>query len=260
MISLKSQEFREFFRLALAFTGLRVALVDPSGTRSVKLYPESAENPLCRLIQSHPYGLAACQETDRQNCLLAARNHQILQYLCHAGMIDLAVPVFVDGQHIATINCGQVLPEPSAETGVAQLLERHPYLAAEQAALTRAYYLTPAMTTEQLANALRLFAFFADYVCEVGRRLKDCPGHRENEGIDKAHATSAGTSVSRSAWRRLLAWCTYAPAYLSALFRKVAGMTYTDYVQHLRIEEAKRLLTTTRKGSQKLPERSALTA
>ena len=221
---------------------------DPSGTQSVKLYPESAENPLCLLIQSHPQGLGACRDTDRQNCLRAARHRQSLQYLCHAGMIDLAVPVFVDDEHIATINCGQVPPEPPTEAGAARLLARHPYLATEQAALCKAYYSTPTVTNEQLVNALRLFIFFADYFCAVGHRLKDATQHRENDGIDKAQWYLRRHFREQISLEETARQVHYAPAYLSTLFRKVAGMTYTDYVQRLRIAEAKRLLATTQQG------------
>jgi len=243
-----SREFREFFELTLAFTGLRVALVDPSGTQSVKLYPDAAENPLCRLIQSHPLGAGACRETDRQNCLRAAQERENRSYLCHAGLVDIAVPLFVDGQHIATINCGQVLPEAPTEEGFHRLLVRIAYCAGQQAAVHDAYLQTPCISGAQLDNIMRLFAFFAEYFCEVGRRLKAYQRQSKNDGIELAlrylrqHFREPVTLEETA--RRV----HYAPAYLSALFHQATGITYTEYVQHLRIDEAKRLLASTERG------------
>lgn len=244
----KSREFREFFEITLAFTGLRVALVDPSGTQTVKLYPDAAENPLCRLIQAHPLGTCACRETDRQNCLRAAQERESLSYLCHAGLVDIAVPLFVDGQHIATMNCGQVLPECPTAEGFHRLLSRVDYCAGQQAALRDAYMHTPCVRGAQLENIMRLFAFFAEYFCEVGRRLKAYQRQSKNEGIDLARRYLRQHFREPVSLEETASRIHYAPAYLSALFRKATGMTYTEYIQHLRIDEAKRLLTITERG------------
>ena len=60
-------------------------------------------------------GVELCNDCDIKWGEIAAKKGEPVIYNCHAGLTDFAVPVTIEGRHIATILCGQVLTEPPNE-------------------------------------------------------------------------------------------------------------------------------------------------
>jgi ligand-binding sensor protein len=114
----ESKEFRQFFVIVRKLTGIPVVLVSPDSKRGKLLYSKTTETPLCHLIRTNPIGRKGCDDTDYLHLRKAASNKQVFHYLCHAGLRDMVMPVIINGEHVATINCGQVLPEPHSEKGL----------------------------------------------------------------------------------------------------------------------------------------------
>ena len=66
-----------------------------------------------RYCRSTTEGSRKCHESDRYGGLTSARLRKPHIYEClNAGLIDCAAPVIVEGFHLATILCGQVLESP----------------------------------------------------------------------------------------------------------------------------------------------------
>ena len=240
-----SPEFAEFFEIVRNLTGVLVGLVDPEKQHSRRLFPESAENPLCRLIKSRPAGLAACQATDSRHCVDVALAKEGEVYLCHAGLMDMAVPIIVHDQLIATINCGQVLPASPTPEGYRELQRRCAALNLPALALREAYYASPSLSQEKIRTTLRLLTFFAEYFCEVGDRLiSSRPGAVRAE-IERAQHYARRHFPSPIRLEDVAAHVGLSPAYFSTLFHRSVGEPFIHYVQRLRVEEAQRLLLTT---------------
>ncbi|OGF50717.1 MAG: hypothetical protein A2231_05620 [Candidatus Firestonebacteria bacterium RIFOXYA2_FULL_40_8] len=241
----ESKTFEEFFRIVQDLTGIIMALGSADRTKSKYLFKTEEMNPLCLTLRTDPKGFLACQETDRINCMRAAKGEKGIHYLCHAGLVDIAVPIFVEGNHIATINCGQVLPEEPTLKGWEEFYKRNKHLKVDFAKLKAAYLKSPFITKNRLESTVKLFSFFADYFCETGRKLKVKAKASERTEIlsvkkyieqhfrEPVNLTEAANHVSLS------------PAYLSHIFYKITGMHFVDYLQKLRLEEAKKLLKQT---------------
>ena len=240
-----SKELREFFSITRELTGMLIALVDATGTQVMKLFSDEGENPLCLAVKSCPSGRAGCHETDRANYRRAAAGKTAIAYLCHAGLVDLSVPVFVQGKHIATINCGQVLPAPPSEEGFLEFAARNGALAVEASRMKSAYFSSPYMDVQKLDVVLRLCSFFADYFCEVGSRLKAANRERGTAEVDKAREYLARHFREQLSLGEVASHVGFSPQYFSSLFRRVTGATFTSYLQGLRVEEAKRRLSAT---------------
>jgi len=97
-----------------------------------------------------------------QRCALCAREHELVNQRvaktgetyyerCFAGMIDVAVPVIVDGEHVATLFAGQVfLRKPDAErfrSVVRQLCRRD--IETDLASLREAYFHSRVIAEEE---------------------------------------------------------------------------------------------------------------
>lgn len=241
-----SGEFEEFFTIARDLTGLLIALVSPSGDRTKRLFPDERENPLCLLIKSCRKGREGCRQTDIQNYERAARGRIAVSYLCHAGMIDIAVPIYVDGRHIATMNCGQVLPVCPNQENWCEFHKRIRHLGLDESELMRAYFNSPFIEPSRLHIVLRMFGFFSDYFCEVGKRIKNLsPCSNSEVEIETAKRYIQAHYAESLYLHEIAAHIGFTPTYFSSLFRKTTGETLTLYVQRVRIEEAKFRLSST---------------
>lgn len=79
---------------------------------SLNAYARRDWSPLCQTIRSVDAGDRACEACDRKSANKAERAGDVIAYLCCHGMIDFAVPVFVDGTAIAVLLTGQRMPRP----------------------------------------------------------------------------------------------------------------------------------------------------
>ena len=241
----KSDKFREFFSIVRELTGIRLVLTDVSTRRRMVLFSRDDANPVCALLERCPACAAECDRTVRENCALAAQGKAGTSYLCHAGLIDLAVPVFVEGRHVATFIGGQMLPEPPSEEGFGRFaagLARH---GLDQGELREAYFRNPQLPKEKVDSALKLLCFFSEYFYELGSRVKEAGGKREPRAVRRVK------EFIRDHWReplplRLLAErASLSGPYLSALFKKETGRNLSDYLWELRLEAAKKALEKT---------------
>jgi PAS domain S-box-containing protein len=92
-------------------TGVAAIIAHIDGTPITQQHNFS---PICsRYCRSTAEGSRKCHESDRYGGLTSTRLRKPCIYEClNAGLIDCAAPVIVEGYHLATILCGQVLERP----------------------------------------------------------------------------------------------------------------------------------------------------
>jgi len=105
------QEFQDDFATGV---GLASVTVDPNGTPLTN--PSSYTRFCMGYTHSTECGDKRCAESHRKGGEEAARTGKPVIYECHAGLIDFAAPIMIDGRLIGTILGGQVLmDEPKDE-------------------------------------------------------------------------------------------------------------------------------------------------
>lgn len=166
-------------------------------------------------------------------------------YLCHAGLLEMAIPLYIKGDLVVTIMSGGILPRPRSEPNFRQLCEKVRPLGLSLAELRKAYEEAPYIPPEKFGAALKLFEFFARYLYEVGEHLKENENVRMHRRIGLAiryihdhHTEAIGRDeVAKAA--------SLSPAYFGFLFTKVTGLTFTEYLQRLRADYAAKNLERT---------------
>ena len=92
-----------------------------AGVASIITYPDGHPitaphhfTPFCHnYCRATTRGRARCSESDRYGGLESARLRAPFTYQClNGGLTDCAAPVIIDGHHLATVLCGQVLEKP----------------------------------------------------------------------------------------------------------------------------------------------------
>jgi ligand-binding sensor protein len=91
-------------------TDITAATVDLEGE---PITVHSKSRRICLdVIRSVKEGREGCRQSDLAGGRQAVETREPAIYRCHAGFVDFAVPIEVEGQLVAYMFGGQVLPEP----------------------------------------------------------------------------------------------------------------------------------------------------
>jgi AraC-like DNA-binding protein/ligand-binding sensor protein len=239
----ESEEFAEFALILKHLTGLSMALNTPDvGLTCIGVAGDTG-NPVCRMIRGTPEGQRRCEACDRRQHGRAAAAGKPFLYTCHAGFYDIAVPVLVQDEHVATISSGQVLREAPSDDGFAALRKRLNWLDVSTERLRKAYDRAPWIPREQLRHVMRLVEIFTRQMCDSSWRIRELEASLGHPSIARARAyIEANFRDPRLQLADVAAAVDLSTAHLSHLFHQEVGVTFTSYVQSRRITEAKHLL------------------
>ncbi len=138
------------------FTGMAVLTTDENG---VPVTEGSGFTDFCtNLTRKSPIGCRLCEECDKNGALQTFLNKKPAVYRCHAGLIDFASPIMVDGRVIGSIIGGQVRTGPidtEYMSGIAKGLQIDPDVYISAAEKTS---VLPMRTIEKAAEFLHEIA------------------------------------------------------------------------------------------------------
>ena len=143
------QQFQDGFS---KFTGMAALTTDENG---IPVTEGSGFTDFCtNIIRKSEKGCKRCKECDRNGALQTLRNGKPAVYRCHAGLVDFASSVMVDGRFIGSIIGGQVRTssiDAEQMTAIAKDLDIDPdiYIASAE----KTYVLSPE-TIERAAQYL----------------------------------------------------------------------------------------------------------
>ena len=240
-----SPELARFTRVLHELTGLGMAIYSADTTLSLAP-PTRNKGSLCALIQSAPEGKRRCAACDRRHLARAACLGKAQAYACHAGLLDMAIPVIVESRHTVTIVSGQILPEPHSTAGLARVRRRLAWMHLPEARLRRAYDGAIYLPRRRVRSILRLLEIFARQLCESARRLREAEARHEHPAIRRAreyvdlHWLEPDLGLTQIA-----SYAGLSAAHCAHLFRRVTGERLTHFVQRRRVLEAKRQMAQT---------------
>lgn len=91
----------------------------------------------------------------------------------------------------------------------------------------------------------KLFACLASTVCASFKHAAEAKRAEDNKPIRMAKQYIQENYMGQVTLEDVSAFVGFAPGYLSTLFKKEAGMPFLEYIQSVRMEAAKKLLTST---------------
>ncbi len=112
---LDSNEYQRLGRLLNALhqcMNIKFALMDKNAR---EVYTSSFQTAFCRAIAAAPGGYERCVACDWNALSDIQKTKKMKQYYCHAGLIEIALPVTEKGETIATILFGQMLDNSPRE-------------------------------------------------------------------------------------------------------------------------------------------------
>lgn len=145
-------------------TGVHCVIADTEGRPLTKI---DTFTRFCKLIRSLPEGKKRCEECDRIKSMEAARKGEAIFYKCHAGLIDAAMPIVLNNNHMGNFLCGQVVLQGD-ELDYDDIKNRVRDLNIDERLLRPYLEEVEVVTQEKLITALEMMALMTNYIVEMG--------------------------------------------------------------------------------------------
>ena len=210
-------------------TGTAIITIDYKGTPITK---HSMRTDFCSIIRENPISCKRCQKCDSLAGLEAVRLNQPFIYLCHCGIVDVAVPITVGDQYLGAVMFGQVRISNGSDAGVERLVNEisavhtDDAVSALQPDLCELYQRLPEMEYERIRGIADMINAIVQYIvaCAVDNRarmmsyewrLRSLPGDVHAAGADvpvEMRSPARRSALARKRPFRKAAWYT-PPSY-----------------------------------------------
>lgn len=237
----RSRIYRDYEQAFRDTTGLPIAL-RPLESFSLPHRGDPRESPFCALMAQSNKSCAACLQLQQRAQAEACVQPKTLK--CFAGLCDSAVPVRVGENVIAFLQTGQVfVAKPGRadfERAAQEILKFGGEVDAKR--MEEAYFQTRVVTEKQYDSIIRLLTIFAQHLSALSNQLMVEAEAGEMPSIAKARALIAERHPEELSLGEVARAVNMSAFYFCKSFKKVTGMTFTDYLARVRIEKVKNLL------------------
>lgn len=142
-------------------TNMAIITVDYKGIAVTK---HSKCSEFCKIVRKHHSYKDLCEKCDSRGGLEAVRIQKPYIYVCHAGLVDVATPIIVDGQYLGAVMVGQVLIEDE-ETLEQIVNNKHSSMdLISEKELNEAYKSLPVMTLDKVKSISRMMFHISSYI------------------------------------------------------------------------------------------------
>ncbi|OBR62575.1 transcriptional regulator [Paenibacillus oryzae] len=147
-------------------TKLAILTVDYKGN---PVTSHSSCQSFCNSVRKDPELLPYCQKCDSRGGLEAVRLNEPYIYLCHFNIIDIAIPITIDGKYIGAVMAGQVkLSDSDKSRGLEQIVvSQDPHMHETKLEMLRSSYdQLPVMTYEEIVTISNMLSLLCNYIVE----------------------------------------------------------------------------------------------
>lgn len=240
-------------------TKMAILIVDYKG---IPLTQHSGCSKFCEHVRLDSEFNKYCQKCDARGSLEAVIAQRPFVYRCHFSIVDIAIPIIVNGNYIGAIMAGQIhLLDDGSELSIDQILTLEGNkIALKKQELQENYDELPRVTYKELNTMITMIEQICSYLAKEIQQKEQVESliPTLNSGSTKFDLTRISNRIVAKALEYVLQmkgqmvtlnevahFCSVSPQHLSRLFSKEIGETYTSYVSKLKITCAKEILETT---------------
>lgn len=255
--TIRSCDFQKLQDEMAKATKLACITVDYTGT---PVTAHSRCTDFCALVRNHSEYKYLCEKCDSRGGLEAARNKKPYTYVCHMGVVDVAIPIIYNGLYVGAVMCGQILLPDADKEKIEKIFAKQSLVDFTENAKSFYDKLT-VMSKEDLDANVSLINYLSNY--RLSSVLSKSDGSEilpENQTFRRINKNASiiqpainyiNENFSKPVKLQTLAsLCDVSASYFSKLFKKVTGENLVEYLNKLRIERGKHELLTTNKSVQ----------
>jgi len=203
-------------------------------------------NSYCPLVQSSAAGKQACHHSDARLFETCAATGQMQMHICHAGLMDVAIPIVYDDSILGYIIFGRM--KPNRDFSV--LEDYLSQLGVDTDAAAKIYYEIPILDEEKIQSLSNIAIMMVKYLL-----LENMLTPKTTNSLEQAityihenlHRELSIQSISRSA--------NLSKTTLYAAFHQRFHCTVSSYIHAKRVEKAMQLLSETDLNMEEISQR-----
>lgn len=134
-----------------------------TGSDSYDFYPPSEKTGYCRLVQSF-LGIEPCMKSDLDALGRACRSGEHCIYTCHAGLLNVVVPLSFNGQVLGAMFAGQLVTDKHSEQAFSRIVEKMSITEVQRKRLYTKYLQLKHFEKDKLLLAIKLIVFMSNYI------------------------------------------------------------------------------------------------
>jgi AraC-like DNA-binding protein/ligand-binding sensor protein len=246
---LRSRLFRDYENVFTKATGLPLTL-RPLEYWQLAHHGKKNENPFCAELAEHPETLAVCLEAHES--MIRHTGDIPHTVTCPFGLTETAVPVKLGGKTIGYLRTGQILRKAS-QRGDTERVKRTVLACCVPftSNLRKAWETNSLIPSEKYGAIVRLLTFFAEQLSALINQIILEKQNAEPPLVQKARdyiekhkmEPMSLADVAKAAGASVFHFCK--------VFHKATGLTLTDYVARVRLEDVRtQLLNPSRRISE----------
>ena len=195
-------------------------------------YGRKNNNRYCALIKETEIGRDACRHSDRTLLEKCKKTMSVVTHVCHAGLVDIAMPMVYGEEIIAYIILGQIRTQKNSS-----LKEKRSKLFTEIEKLENLYDELLLFDEDKIKSVLSLATMMAKYIL-FEKMLS--PGY--DPVLDRALVFIQENLMRKISISEISEECFIPKSSLYKLFQKHLGCTVGEYINSCKIEKASELL------------------
>ena len=250
-------------------TKMAILMVDYKGVPATK---HSGCHAFCQKIRQDPKLNGYCQKCDSRGGFEAMKNNSPYIYKCYFSIVDMAIPIIVNNQYVGAIMAGQVRVSEGGENLEKLINPGNPgYVDAKREELKACYEELPVLSYGRITVIANMLYYLCNYMCaETARKQEalsiyetilenDVPEEEpekkqdplaleygaHSEIIKKVFEYIHNNKYVNPSLKQMADDCHVSTGYMSRLFSKEVGESYSVFLTKLKIDWAKALLETT---------------
>lgn len=224
-------------------TGLPFHLVDRDYRGSARFSQQPERDSFCDLIQSLPEGRRRCQSSACENGSGQPSRIHPCVYRCHAGLVDIAVPIASRGETIGYLCSGKVRDGRTSARDLSRLMCAWRAAGYDDERLKASYRRTRIVPAGSLAAIARLLQFIVSYLLEMEDKLALLARHRAaRDPVLKAQEYVREHYAEPLHLETVARHAGLSPSRFNHVFRHSVGISFARYLREVRLDKVKWLL------------------
>ncbi|WP_426709477.1 PocR ligand-binding domain-containing protein [Cetobacterium sp. SF1] len=233
------------------FTGLGIVVVDLKGN-----YITSKENysKFCSEVRNKEFLGKSCRECDMKGLKKSFLLKKPYIYQCHFGLIDIAIPLILNGEAIGAFLVGQIFLESKDKNNIEKILDKNLEEYFSYKYLRNTMGEIPVYTYEKLENLSIILNYFAKYILgEIKNNSLESKGELKSSNLENIDYMNKIVQPSldfiddnlekKISLEEMAKICNLSISHFSKVFKRETGKTLHEYINRKKIQRAKYMLS-----------------
>lgn len=153
------QQIQDSFSRATGFGAIT------SDYRGKPVLEYSCFSPFCQRLREDSRYNELCSQSDAHGSLESARTNSVCIYRCHAGLVDIAIPIIIEGEYVGSMLCGQVVVEKPQDVSM-EFMRRSGSIFSDTPELVDMYNNIPVVSYDKIAETANLLKYVLRHIVE----------------------------------------------------------------------------------------------